>query len=392
MRFFHKELAATLIILGKKMFTVPAAVTTIAFGSLAAPIVGATVSPGMKLVPAGNYTMGAVPEDTFAEGDETPVHSVTFTKAYHLDSTKVTQEDYQALMHVNPSLYTASTLNPIDNVTWYDALLYCNARSKRDGWDTVYSYTSVTGTPGNGSTDLVGLTINLARNGYRLPSEALWEYACRAGTRFTYYWSDDASVAGTYAWVGQTTTHPVATKLPNAWKLYDILGNGYEWCGDFYAAYTSAAQTDPTGLLTGSNPNARAWTFSLTTTAVRCSNRKANFTPSTRADMSIRTVLPDNSVGTEKRETDFQARMQSLSGRNSFRRSLAVSFWLPASAPTDVSVYDCRGHRIAQLLTGSLSAGFHQMSWSAGNNAQGMYFVALTSDGKMLCQRIVHLN
>ncbi len=205
----------------KKIFAGTAGVGIIALCTVAYPIAGATVFPGLKLIPAGNYIMGAVPEDPYQEGDEVPVHSVTFTKAWYIDSTKVTQEDYQGLMGVNPSVYTSSTLNPVDNVTWYDALLYCNARSKRDGWDTVYGYTSVTGAPGNGSTNLGNLVMNLAKSGYRLPSEALWEYACRAGTRFTYYWSDDASVAGTYAWVGQTTAHPVATKLPNAWKLYD---------------------------------------------------------------------------------------------------------------------------------------------------------------------------
>jgi hypothetical protein len=376
----------------KNICTGIAEVGIVALCALVGSIAGATVSPGMKLISAGNYLMGAVPEDTYAEGDETPVHSVTFTNPFYCDSTKVTQEDYLALMNVNPSAYKASTLNPVDNVTWYDALLYCNARSKRDGWDTVYSYTAVTGTPGNGVTNLAGLTTNLAKSGYRLPNEAQWEYVCRAGTRFTYFWGDSASLAGNYAWVSQTTTHPVATKLPNAWHLYDVLGNGYEWCGDFYAAYTSAALTDPTGLLSGSNPNARAFTFSLTTTAVRCSNRKANFIPSTHTDMCLRTVLPDNSVGTEKPESGFGATMQSLSGWNPSRNSLDVSFSLPSRARVDVSIYDCSGHRISQLFAGSLSAGSHQMSWPAGGNAQGMYFLALTSAGKTLFQRIVRLK
>ena len=376
----------------KEIFALTAGVGLTALWTLVAPLAGATVSPGMKLLPAGNYQMGAVPQDTHAEGDETPVHSVTFTKPFYCDSTKVTQADYLALMNVNPSVYKTSMLNPVDNVTWYDALLYCNARSKRDGWDTVYSYTSVTGVPGNGSTALVGLAMNLAKNGYRLPSEAQWEYACRAGTRFTYFWSDSAALAGTYAWVSQTTMHPVATKLPNAWKLYDMLGNGYEWCGDFFAAYTAAAESDPTGKLTGSNPNARAWTFSLTTSAVRCSNRKSTFAPSTRTDMCLRTVLPGNSVGTVKQESDSRARTQPLSAWNASRGCLEVSFLLPAAAPVDVSIYDCAGHRIARLFAGSLSGGFHQLSWSAGNNAQGMYFLALTSAGKTSFQRIMQLR
>jgi formylglycine-generating enzyme required for sulfatase activity len=376
----------------KKIFAGTVIVSIMSLCAVASPIAGATVFPGMKLIPAGNFTMGAVKEDPFQEGDEVPVHSVTFTKDWYIDSTKVTQEDYQALMGVNPSVYKTSTLNPVDNITWYDALLYCNARSKRDGWDTVYSYTSVTGTPGNGSTNLVGLAANLAKSGYRLPSEALWEYACRAGTRFTYYWGDTAAVAGTYAWVAQTTAHPVATKVPNAWKLYDILGNGYEWCGDFYTAYTSAALTDPTGALTGTNPNTRAWTFALTTTAVRCSNRRPDYPPTTRADMGLRPVLPATVVGTEKQESVLGTKMQSFAGWNASRKSMEVSFTLPASASVDISAFDCGGHRLARLFAGSLSAGFHHMSLSAGNTVQGMYFLALTSAGKTLVQRIVRVK
>jgi formylglycine-generating enzyme required for sulfatase activity len=359
--------------------------------TLAIPVTGKTIFPGMKLLPAGTYQMGAVPEDPNAEGDETPVHSVTFTKPFYCDTTKVTQADYQTLMNVNPSTYKTSTLNPVENVTWYDALLYCNARSKRDGWDTVYSYTSVTGTPGNGCTNLVGLTVNLAKNGYRLPTEAQWEYACRAGTRFTYFWSDDAALAGTYAWVSQTTTHPVATKQPNAWKLYDMLGNGYDWCGDFYAAYTTAALTDPTGLLTGTNVNARAFTFSLTTSATRCSNRKANFPPTTRTDMCIRAVLPNNPVETKQRQGDVGMQARLHSWWNSSRRSVDLSFSLPEVAPVTVSLYNCGGHRIVQLFSGSLSAGVHRMSWNAGNKGDGMYFVKFTGAGKTSVQRVVHL-
>jgi formylglycine-generating enzyme required for sulfatase activity len=376
----------------KKIFAGTVGVGIITLCTVASPISGATVFPGMKLIPAGTFTMGAVPEDPFQEGDEVPIHTVTFTNAWYFDSTKVTQQDYLALMGINPSVYTASTLNPVDNLTWYDAMLYCNARSKRDGWDTVYSYTSVTGTPGNGATNLVGLVQNLTRNGYRLPTEALWEYACRAGTRFTYYWSDSSSAIGTYAWVSQTTAHPVAAKLPNAWKLYDILGNGYEWCGDFYKAYTAAAQTDPTGALTGTNPNCRAWTFQLSITAVRCSNRRADYPPVTRADMGLRPVLPATSAGTVKQESGLEAKTQSFAEWNAARKSMEVSFTLPASAPVDISLYDCAGSRIAQLFNGAMSAGFHHMLLPAGNNARGTYFLALTGAGRTLVKRIVRVK
>ncbi|MBI4778028.1 SUMF1/EgtB/PvdO family nonheme iron enzyme, partial [Candidatus Desantisbacteria bacterium] len=118
--------------------------------------------------------------------------------------------------------------------------------------DTVYSYTSISGIPGLGS-----IAYNLSKNGYRLPTEAEWEYACRAGTTTAYYWSDtwDTATANQYSWNysnSNRTTHAVGTKTANAWGLYDMAGNVREWCNDWRGAYSSDAQTDPSGPVGGS--------------------------------------------------------------------------------------------------------------------------------------------
>jgi formylglycine-generating enzyme required for sulfatase activity len=182
-----------------------------------------------------------------------PVHPVKFTRDFYIDTIEVTQADYTAIMGVNPSFFSGSPRLPVERVTWFDAVLYCNARSKRDGLDTVYRYSLVYGIPGDGCFLLDDLFIDYPKNGYRLPTEAEWEYACRAGAENGR--TNDVDVLNSSAWWSGNsgnTTHPAATRFPNAWGLYDLCGNVWEWCNDRYAkTYAFGPQTDPTGPSTG---------------------------------------------------------------------------------------------------------------------------------------------
>jgi formylglycine-generating enzyme required for sulfatase activity len=176
-----------------------------------------------KLIPGGRFTMGS------ADGEfETP-HEVTLTRSFELGVYEVTQEQYEAVMGTTLS-YFKGPQNPAENVSWDEAVEFCRKLSEL---------------PAEKS----------AGYEYRLPTEAEWECACRAGTKTQYSFGDSASELGAYEWYGENsgkTTHPVGGKKPNAWGLYDMHGNVWEWCQDWHGDYPSGSVTDPTGAGWGS--------------------------------------------------------------------------------------------------------------------------------------------
>jgi formylglycine-generating enzyme required for sulfatase activity len=246
----------------------------------------------MKLINGGTFKMGLT-----AIADT--VHYVTLS-SFFMDSTEVTQADYQAIMKVNPSYFRGDPNRPVESITWFDAVLYCNNRSKRDGLDTVYIYSIATGILGNGCESLVGFSAEFSKNGYRLPTDAQWEYACRAGSTTDYWWGPDTVGRGIRVWwAGNSgdSTHPVATKLANAWGIYDMAGNVYEWCYDYCDAgtkYGSIAQTDPTGPLTGLYHVIRGGSWGRDDEFAFCSAGYSEFFPSNWGSQGIgfRVVLP----------------------------------------------------------------------------------------------------
>ncbi|MCW3059456.1 MAG: Sulphatase-modifying factor protein [Capsulimonas sp.] len=198
-----------------------------------------------------------------------PAHPVTFTYDLIMSATQVTQDEYLKTTGANPTLHPGDLKRPIDNVSWYDAVVYCNTLSKRDGLDPVYSYKSVTGTAAAGITALEDFHYDLKKNGYRLMTSAEYEYVVRAGTTTTWFFGgDDADQdqAKDYAWCDRNAageTHPVGLLKPNAYGVHDINGNLWMWCDDWYdeGPYPSDAQTDPTGPATGMQKIARGGAF-----------------------------------------------------------------------------------------------------------------------------------
>jgi formylglycine-generating enzyme required for sulfatase activity len=205
-------------------------------------------SIGMKLVliPKGTFLMGSPPSERGSEDERQ--HKVTLTKDYYLSAFEVTQAQYEKVMGKNPSHFQGdrvaerhpetgrvvrdvdSANHPVDSVSYYDAVEFCKRLSE------------------------LPEEMKVGRV-YRLPTEAEWEYACRAGSKTALNIGESAKFLGDYAWFDANSkkqTHPVGEKKPNAWGLYDMRGNVWEWCSDWYGEYPKVAVNNPIGPEQGS--------------------------------------------------------------------------------------------------------------------------------------------
>jgi len=206
------------------------------------------------LVQPGEFTMGSARGESGREAEEGPQHQVRITRASYIGAHEVTQEQYAKVMGKNPSKFP-SPRNPVERVSWLDAVEFCARLSDDD-------------------------------HIYRLPTEAEWEYACRAGSTTAYCYGDDAGQLGECAWYvvnSDETTHEVGLKQPNAWGLYDVHGNVWEWCQDWRGPYERGPAEDPVGPTAGTYRVVRGGSWFDYPLPLRSAARGRN-SPSNRPD------------------------------------------------------------------------------------------------------------
>lgn len=203
---------------------------------------GDGVTMDFVLIRPGSFTMG---KDDGSDAEKNP-HKVTITESFYLGKYEVTQAQWKKVMGSQPSHFKGAD-NPVEQVGWGDCQEF-----------------------------LAKLKDKAPSADYRLPTEAEWEYACRAGSTGWFCYGDDPEQLGLYAWFGknaQGTTHPVGTKKPNAWGLYDMHGNVWEWCSDWFGAYPTNATTNPLGPASGSERVWRGGAWDEYDMDSRCGNR-----------------------------------------------------------------------------------------------------------------------
>ena len=212
-------------------------------------------SQEIEMVPirGGTFTMGSPANEPSRNNDETQ-HQVTISPFY-MSKYAITQAEYEAVVGENPSRFKQEGANlPVENISWFDAIEFCNSLSELEGLTPAYT---ITGT-GNGRV----VAWNRDGNGYRLPTEAEWEYACRAETTTAFntgsnITDEQANYDGTSPYnnnasgIYRRKTTPVGSFSANEWGLCDMHGNMWEWCWDWYGNYPSGAQTDPMGPASG---------------------------------------------------------------------------------------------------------------------------------------------
>ena len=217
-----------------------------------------TIGMTLNLIPAGTFMMGS-PETAKDRNDDEHQHMVTISKAFYMQTTEVTQGQWKAVMGTEPwkGQKLSGYVKEGDNyaavyVSWNDAVAYCKKLSEKEG------------------------------KTYRLPTEAEWEYACRAGTETTWSFGDDEKALGDYAWydenaddIGEEYAHQVGLKKPNSFGLYDMHSNVFEWCHDHFGEdyYQQSPEKDPTGPASGSSRVLRGGSWYVITRFTRSALR-----------------------------------------------------------------------------------------------------------------------
>jgi formylglycine-generating enzyme required for sulfatase activity len=258
----------------------------IIFFSITAYLGSQTVSDGMVYVEGGTFIMGSQLTE-LGRYDNEVKHRV-MVNSFYMGKYEVTQGEYQKIMGTNPSIFIEDNL-PVECVSWYEAIQYCNRLSEREGLIPVYTIEKDR-IDLNSISEYDNLrwkiTMDPEADGYRLPTEAEWEYAAKGGNKnsldFLYSGGNDINEVAWYYRNSGRRSHPVGTKAPNSLGIYDMSGNVWEWCWDWYGNYyISGPQKDPLGAAWGQGRVLRGGSWSSSARSVRSAVRSYS-SPSNR--------------------------------------------------------------------------------------------------------------
>jgi formylglycine-generating enzyme required for sulfatase activity len=256
-----------------------------------------TIPDGFVKIQGGTFMMGSPASEKNRQDSEGPQHQVTISKSFWLGKYEVTQKEWVAVMGSNPSSFKGDSL-PVEQVSWYDAIDYCNKRSAKEGLTAAYT------------RNRDNVKWNKNASGYRLPTEAEWEYACRAGTTTPFstggnITTNQANYNGNYPYNGNAKgtyrekTWPVGSGTANSWGLHDMHGNVWEWCWNwdwdwdwYYGYYSSGAQTDPAGASSGSYRVRRGGSWFSHAQSVRSAYRYCSDPAFRDNDLGVRVLRP----------------------------------------------------------------------------------------------------
>ena len=225
--------------------------------------------------------MGSAENDEQAYDDEKPRHEVTVS-GFAIGRVVVTRRLYREVMAEYPSAWGRAQdddLLPANYVRWFDAVAFCNRLSEHQGLTPCYQ--------------IEGARVRWEQNtnGYRLPTEAEWEYAARAGTTTRWFCGNEATALGDYVWYDENAegrVQPVGQKRSNSWSLYDMAGNVYEWCWDWYGPYAAEAGSDPIGPYTGAFRVRRGGAYGLDARVLRSAYRFRDLPGNRGVDIGFR--------------------------------------------------------------------------------------------------------
>jgi len=257
----------------------------------------------MVVLSGGWFEMGS----KHGSGDERPIHRV-WVSPFGMDRFEVVQEEFKKYQIPDPSHFK-NPKHPLEQINWTDAARYCNDRSLAEGFEPCYNEET--------------WDCNFTANGYRLPTEAEWEYACKAGTTTKYSFGNNRRKLRAYSWFAKNSsakTHPVGQKKPNPWGLYDMHGNVAEWCNDFYSEdyYKESPEKNPRGPTIGKERVLRGGAWNSSTNSCRSSYRTS--------DPSIDdTCLASDAIGFRCVRGSPQSGIQNAHNNVSTEESIAMN-------------------------------------------------------------------